>query len=135
MNNLNELARTIYEDNKQRGFDAAKENVGQTLMLVVSELAEALEADRKGYYADVEAFESYLKYCSSPASSILFRNPEEAYEESFENNIKNTFEDEMADTLIRVLDMCGALKIDIEKHVELKLRYNATRPYKHGKKY
>lgn len=44
MNNLNELSKQIYEGNKLRGFDVSKENIGQTLMLVVSELAEAFRS-------------------------------------------------------------------------------------------
>jgi NTP pyrophosphatase (non-canonical NTP hydrolase) len=49
--------------------------------------------------------------------------------------LKIHFSDEMADALIRILDMCGGLDIDIEKHVELKLRYNSLRPKLHGKLY
>lgn len=54
---------------------------------------------------------------------------------SFERYFKNTFEDEMADILIRVLDLCCQRGIDIEEHVRLKMKYNSLRPYKHGKKY
>jgi len=53
----------------------------------------------------------------------------------FTANVKDTFEDELADTIIRVLDICAFRGIDIEKHVLAKLRYNEQRPYKHGKKY
>jgi NTP pyrophosphatase (non-canonical NTP hydrolase) len=49
--------------------------------------------------------------------------------------IKDTVEDELADVIIRTLDLCGYLGIDIEKHVELKMRYNESREYKHGKNY
>jgi hypothetical protein len=57
---LNELSKQIYEGNKLRGFDVSKENIGQTLMLVVSELAEALEADRKAKYSNLEIFENCM---------------------------------------------------------------------------
>jgi NTP pyrophosphatase (non-canonical NTP hydrolase) len=49
--------------------------------------------------------------------------------------VKDTFEDEIADTVIRLLDLSEGLGIDIEKHIRLKLEYNKTRPHKHGKKY
>ena len=49
--------------------------------------------------------------------------------------MKDTFEDEIADTVIRIFDMCEGFGIDLERHIELKLEYNRTRPYKHGKKY
>jgi NTP pyrophosphatase (non-canonical NTP hydrolase) len=53
----------------------------------------------------------------------------------FKENIKDTFEDELADTVIRILDLCGARGIDLEKHIYLKLKYKATRERMHGKNY
>jgi len=40
---------------------------------------------------------------------------------------------ELADVVIRVADLCGLLGIDLNKEVATKMRYNLTRPYKHGK--
>ena len=54
---------------------------------------------------------------------------------AFRDKIKNTVEDELADALIRLLDLTAALGIDIDKHVRLKRRYNKSRPWKHGKLY
>ena len=59
----------------------------------------------------------------------------EPFKQSFENNSQDTFEDEIADSFIRLFDLCGGLGIDIEKHIELKLKYNSTREFKHGKQY
>ena len=138
MNNLNELSRQIYEGNKLRGFDVSKENIGQTLMLVVSELSEALEADRKNKHVNLSNF--YLEFDrltkifkNSNALDLIKTN--EPFKQSFENNLKDTFEDEIADSFIRLFDLCGGLGIDIEKHIELKLKYNSTREFKHGKQY
>ena len=126
---LNNLSKQIYEDNKLRGFDVSKDNIGQTLMLIVSELSEALEADRKGRYVEPR----HIKTFESDHNEKWEREPHDAF--SFETNIKDKFEDEIADAFIRLFDLCGGLGIDIEKHIELKLRYNATRGYKHGKRY
>lgn len=41
---------------------------------------------------------------------------------------------ELADVLIRVLDLCGLLGIDIDDAVRRKHEYNKTRPYRHGGK-
>lgn len=41
---------------------------------------------------------------------------------------------ELADAVIRILDYCGHVGIDIEKAIEIKHEYNKTRPYKHGGK-
>ena len=112
---LNYLAQEIYQNNKEKGFWDKERNVGEMLMLVTSELGEAMEAHRKGRFANLEAYEEFS--------------------EDFEDAIKDTFEDEIADSVIRLLDMCGGLGIDIDTHIRLKLEYNKTRERLHGKKY
>lgn len=82
---------------RQKGFWGRRRNTGEMLMLVVSELAEALEADRK-------------------------------------NDAEN-FREEIADTFIRLFDLCGGLGIDVEAEIEKKRVKNQARPYKHGKRY
>jgi NTP pyrophosphatase (non-canonical NTP hydrolase) len=130
MNNLNQISKKIYEGNKLRGFDVLKENIGQTLMLIVSELAEALEADRIAKYANLKVFENCMD-----ANDINEGDMDLYIKQSFQENIKDTFQDEIADAFIRLFDLCGGLQIDIERHIELKLRYNSTREFKHGKRY
>lgn len=41
---------------------------------------------------------------------------------------------ELADLVIRVLDYCEAEEIDLEKMIMIKMKYNETRPYRHGGK-
>ncbi len=41
---------------------------------------------------------------------------------------------ELADVIIKTLDICAHYGIDIERAVKIKLEYNKTRPYKHGGK-
>ncbi len=48
---------------------------------------------------------------------------------------KDTFEDEIADTIIRLCDLCGELNIDIEKQIAWKMEYNKKREHKHGKNF
>lgn len=136
MKDLNELSKQIYEGNKLRGFDASKENIGQTLMLVVSELSEALEADRKGKRNRLKAFEQELGYVKLSISDFETENDYcDWIKDRFETILKDTFEDEIADAVIRLLDLCAAFEIDIEKHIMYKLKYNSTREFKHGKRY
>jgi len=47
----------------------------------------------------------------------------------------NAIDEELADTIIRILDYCNARGINIGKAVYLKAGYNETRTYKHGKKF
>ena len=104
-------------------------------MLIVSELAEALEALRKEHnapkftvddlYADLQINLTDEEY----VFNIL------SWKENFEKSVKSSFEDELADVAIRLFDLCGGLKIDLGKHIELKMFYNSTRGHKHGKKF
>ncbi len=55
--------------------------------------------------------------------------------EDYKKHIKGTFDEEMADIVIRVLDFCAFKGIDLESHIEAKMKYNSLREYKHGKKY
>ncbi|MBN2662583.1 MAG: hypothetical protein JXR68_02940 [Bacteroidales bacterium] len=124
---LNNLSKIVYNDNKNKGFWETKRETGTILMLIVSEIAEALEADRKDVFFD-------------PSKNIKWKNdwhkaPESQDIKNFKENVKDTFEDEIADTFIRLLDLCGARNIDIEWHIKQKLAYNRTREKKHGKNY
>lgn len=129
---LNELSKNIHQANKEKGFHDRPIEDGTLLMLCVSELSEALEALRNGKFSD------YVRYHLMYAEGLeLTRNDGEdvTFTNAFRDSIKNTFEDEIADTMIRLLDICGLKGIDIEKHIDLKLRYNKTRAYKHGKEF
>lgn len=126
MNNLTELSKQIFEANKAKGFWDKERNVGEMLMLVTSELGEAIEAHRKSKFANLSAYFENIRYS---------KDSENSYIDAFKLNIKGSFEEEIADAIIRLLDMSGGLNIDIGKHIEVKLQYNATRTYKHGKKY
>ena len=43
------------------------------------------------------------------------------------------FEEEIADTMIRLLDITGTLGIDIETAIAKKMTVNRGRPWRHGK--
>lgn len=124
MTNLNEISKQVYEANKLKGFDVKKENIGQTLCLIHSEISEALEAIRKNRHADLNT--ATINGTDKLESDSIFKAV-------FSKYIKDTFEDEIADTFIRLMDLVGALEIDIDKHIELKRRFNSLREYKHGK--
>jgi hypothetical protein len=100
-------------------------------MLVVSELSEALEADRIDHHTTLERFQR-AQDNHNPHSGV---SKGQSFKNDFEYHIKDTFEDEIADAIIRLLDLSVSQGIDTERHVELKMRYNALREHKHGKQY
>lgn len=116
--NPNKLAEEIFQANKEKGFWDEKRNIGEMLMLITSELGEAMEAHRKN------------RMCTA-SNRMRF----EEGKGLFNVTIKDTFEDELADAMIRIFDMAGGLNIDLDFHVREKLKYNTTRARLHGKNY
>ena len=92
---IQEMTKLCHAVAKEKGFWDEKRNIGEALMLIVTELAEAMEAHRK---------------------------------QDDEN-----FKEELADTFIRLFDLCGGLDIDIESEIAKKYEKNKARPYKLGK--
>lgn len=80
--------------------------IPELLCLIHSEISEALECYRNG--------EPHLHYDEKgkPLGLAI----------------------ELADTIIRVADMCGALGIDLEHAIEIKNHWNELRPNRHGGK-
>lgn len=188
---LNRYAKDCHERAVAKGFWDVPHSVGHYLMLVVSELSEAVEADRIGKWAklDPDTIDTLQRIAGAP------------YAQEFLREVKDRVEDEIADAVIRLLDLlgwmlkdralsekevetdlgvsafyiagemtladalwpivqeacchcgkyahryailyaikslellCDHLGIDLMTHIELKLKYNATRPALHGKKY
>lgn len=184
---LNKLAKEVFEANRAKGFHEVERSNETLLMLVITELSEAVEADRKGKRADMQLYNTGIKKHNWLTETAIF-----------EGTIKDSLEDELADAVIRLLDLAGLrgididvnevyaslscdcsseetfadsiyhisrtvvmrldpnderlegiinlsiaeieglcehLSIDLWRHVELKLQYNKTREYKHGKMY
>jgi NTP pyrophosphatase (non-canonical NTP hydrolase) len=124
---LNKLRDNIHNANKAKGFWDKPRNVGELLMLVTSELSEAMEADRgRGNQLNIEAFNNVLK---------LYLEDDEVFKVTFEKYIKDTYNDEIADAIIRLFDLAGGHNIDLDFHINAKLKYNSMRERLHGKKY
>ncbi len=92
---LNQVSEICHRIAVEKGFWDKERNIGEALMLIVTELAEAMEAHRV--------------------------------------QDKENFKEEIADAFIRLFDLCGGLKIDIEAEITKKSEKNKNRPHKHGK--
>jgi NTP pyrophosphatase (non-canonical NTP hydrolase) len=130
---MKDLINRAHGTAKEKGFWDTPRNVSEMLMLVVSELAEAQEALRKDHYANQEVVNSLAQDLELDKTDEEFLLKTLVWKGKFEDNIKSTFQDEIADVAIRLFDLCGGLDIDLQKHIELKMKYNSMRGYKHGK--
>jgi NTP pyrophosphatase (non-canonical NTP hydrolase) len=169
---FNELIKTAHKNAVEKGFYDEPVDDETLKALIIGEAYEALEAHRKG------------RFVRNPI--ILDQYMASENHHLFEGMIKDTFGDELADTVIRICDYMGYRKlissekvrafigiredsigrlcnkialmilgdhngfdhclyyikryceingIPLEKHIEAKLKYNKSRPYKHGKNY
>ena len=80
-------------------------DIPRSLCLIHSEISEALEAHRED-------------------------NPPDKKIPEFDN-----FTVELADAVIRILDLAGGMKLPLAEAIVAKKAFNKTRPYKHGKAY
>jgi NTP pyrophosphatase (non-canonical NTP hydrolase) len=117
---INQLSQKILAINIKNGFYEGEKNIGEMLCLIHSEVSEALECDRNNLYCK---------------NNDIDEENDQVFNQAFTEQVKDTFEDELADIMIRVMDLAAYKKVDLEKHINLKMRYNSLRVYKHGKKY
>ena len=99
-----EMQAAIHRTAVEHGWWEAERPVGEVLMLVVTELAEAMEAYRSGN-SESEKIPGFSK-----------------------------IEEELADAVIRILDYAGGANLNLEGALQAKMAYNETRPYRHGGK-
>lgn len=119
----NSVAKGFYE-----GVDLLnnKEQIGNKLMLIVGEVAEAHEEIRAG-------IDPQLTYYPSKSVTPTWMTPVERAAFEFAPHKPEGVPSELADIVIRVFDLAGALGIDLADAIKEKAAFNATRPHKHGK--
>ena len=86
-------------------------NIGELLMLIVSELGEALEAHRCSRFADWGRYEKVFKIHNKAYIIGNKDSTEIAKYEGYTEAIKDTFEDEIADVFIRLFDFLAYVGI------------------------
>ena len=105
INVLDALAQEVHDNARRKGFWDGQRNDGEMIALVHSELSELLEALRDG----------------DPKSEKIA---------GF-----SAAEEEAADVVIRMLDLCAGRGWRLGEAVVAKMRYNAGRRYKHGRRF
>lgn len=103
---IKELVQRAHENAINHGFWDPAPEFGTSIALIHSELSEALEEKRAG-------------------NATLY----------FKGGKPEGIAAELADAVIRIADLCGYMGIDLENAIEIKMKYNEKRPYKHGKQF
>lgn len=129
---LNTLANEIHNTAKDKGWWETRRDFGMLLALIHSEVSEALEEYREGHPSHV--------YYRLPQEQGEVDMSEQEYDE-LQERVKGRIQAEprgigieLADVIIRVLDMCSHYGIDIDDAMKRKMAYNKIRPYRHGGK-
>jgi hypothetical protein len=94
---LNRYAKDCHQRSVAKGFWDVPHSVGHCLMLAYGELHEAIEADRIGKWAKL----------TPEAVKNLRVVSDGAFTKAFLWFVKDTVEDEIADAVIRLLDLLG----------------------------
>lgn len=111
-------------------------NMGEMLMLAVSELAEALEEHRHDKPVHYYAYKiSPALHLSAEERNRLDSMSKEELRALGIDKKPEGLAVELADCVIRCLDTLHSLGVDIDNIVQEKMNYNQGRPHKHGSLY
>jgi NTP pyrophosphatase (non-canonical NTP hydrolase) len=99
----------VYRTAASKGWHEGPVNVWEKIALIHSELSEAVEEMREPGYNPTRI---YLSEDGKPEGLPI----------------------ELADAVIRIMDLCEALNIDLEEAIQMKDSFNQTRPHRHGGK-
>lgn len=105
---IEELIDQSWTTANEKGWHSQPRQLPEILMLIVSELAEALEEYRIGRPPNEVLTDSTGKLHGIPI--------------------------ELADAIIRIADAAKELNINLPAALNAKLAYNKSRPYRHGNK-
>ena len=114
----NDLRDRAYQCACEHGFHETEYSDAHWMMLIITEISEAVDADRKGRHANSDYFKSLLE-CSVSYNGDDEKERNYIFKVLFEREIKDTVEDELSDIVIRCLDYAGLKKINVEGRIIL----------------
>lgn len=102
---IDKWVKQAYDTACKHGFHDKEYSDAHCLMLMITEISEAVEADRKNKYADKENVDGlYSRFKSGTLRDDNFKI-------LFERFVKDSNTDELADVCIRIFDFCGLRNI------------------------
>ena len=101
---LAKLQQRIWDVATAHGWHEQPISTAQYCGLIMTEMAEAIEADRNGRRADMESFNERMSNLDGS---------DECFKEMYKRYVKGSIEEEFADVVIRVLDMAQEVHAQI----------------------
>lgn len=141
--NWDEAISLAHKTAMEHGFWDVTPNYEHLAMLVITELSEAVDADRHDRHADAD---EYKEGCAFVNEYIIDLDDRiKGYKTAYDDCVKDTVEGELADACIRIMDMMGYYKIyfvrfritaDLDKPLcEFCFRVTEALMAPHGEKY
>lgn len=122
MNAINSIAQDVFDTAKSKGWHENSpvkrdgtpdpDRIAAMIAMVHSELSEAIEELRTAATFDALTFVHFEQPSGKPVGFAV----------------------EMADAVIRIMDTCKQLGVDLGEAMEIKMDYNKKRPHRHGGK-
>ena len=109
---LRDIQKAVWRTAEEHGWHGENDSIPVKLVMIHSEVSEALE-----------------EYRNTPPESEV----SDLYYNGFSDKPEG-FGVELADIVIRVLDLAEMLGMDLTDLILAKMEYNESRPYRHGNK-
>lgn len=123
---LNELCKKAYHTACEKGWHDKPRSILEDLALVHSEISEAVEEARTSEFLTEP-------YCIDESTKTrMYLGPHRSAWRGLHK--PEGLPSELADACIRIFDICGKMGIDLDFVVDIKMRYNESRPIRHGNK-
>lgn len=101
---INEWVKKAYDNAVKHGWHEEEKSNAHWLMMVCTEVAEAVQADRKGNYMD-DLDKEGLK-------TVLAKDHDGLFNKYYSDTIEGKVESELADICIRVFDLMGVCNVE-----------------------
>lgn len=131
--NINELAKEVHENAVAHGWWEKPPTLPEALCLIHAELSEALEEYREGNPLIYGTCALAAEDCKFSGVCDRVGRPGEG--EGIDGPCKpEGIAVELADVILRTLDLMAALGVDVDAVVMAKHKYDLGREYRHGDK-